>query len=148
MLQRAIERGCLPYIFGEKTEGEAMRSAGLNHIRPLPIGLVPGDHDPFWAGGFPISVVAHIGRGSCNVHMKGRAIAAYRAATEAALKRRFGAGMAEDGRAGYEAVVPGQVTGCRDGVRYTYYREPKLSGFTVETYRVADCARDPLRGAG
>jgi hypothetical protein len=147
-LEYVLERGCLPYMLGHMTEQQAMRGVGLNHIQPIVPLLVPGGNAPFWARGNALQVTARVGRDICHVHIKGRNFAAYGEATKAALRRTFGAEAASDGGSGYRAWVPGQITGCRQGVRYTYYQEPKSNGFSVENYRVADCAHDPLRMPG
>ena len=147
-LEYVLEGGCLPYVLGQLTEADAMHGVGLNHIRPIVPGLVPGDNAPYWAGGFAGALRVNVGRGVCNVVVRGRDFAAYRAATEAALHRTLGADVTAGGRSNYRAWVPGQITGCDQGIRYSYYQLPKGNGFSVELSRVSDCARDPMRATG
>ena len=82
----------------------------------------------------------------CN--MRGRDVAAYRAATEIALRRRFGPAVNAGAPSGYAPILPGQITGCQARLRYTYYPHPTGAMFSVEFYRVADCAHDPMRTTG
>lgn len=147
-LEYVLDRGCLPYVLGRMTEQDAMRGVGLNRIQPIVPGLVPGDGAPYWTGGYAGAPRVNLGGGVCNVGVRGRNLAAYRMATEAALHRTLGTETAADGRAGYRTWVPGQITGCGEAVRYTYYPQPNGKGFSVELTRVSDCARDPQRSAG
>jgi len=145
-LEYVLGRGCLPYVLGHLSEDEAMRGVGLTRIRPIIPGLMPGDNAPFWSGGVALRV--NVGGGVCNTALHGRNVDAYRAATEAALHRGLGADPATDGRTAYKAILPGQVTGCHQAIRYTFYPEPKWHGFSVELYRVPDCAHDLMRARG
>jgi hypothetical protein len=129
-------------------EPEAMHGAGLHHIQPIVPGLMPGDNAPFWTGGYTGALRVNVGRGVCNISLRGGNFAAYRDATESVVGRTLGVDAAVDGRSGYKAWLSGQVTGCGRGVRYTYYPQPSGHGFSVELSRVSDCAHDPLRVAG
>ena len=145
-LQYLVSRGCLPYALGQKTEEQAMRGIGLNHIRPL-LGLEPGDTAPFWTGFYPGGPRINVGRGVCNTIVHGSNVIAYRTAAEIALRQGFGGGPSDDGRTEYTAWLPDQISGCRQGVRYTYYQPPGRSWFQVDLSRVADCLHDPMRGS-
>jgi hypothetical protein len=140
-LRYVLDRGCFAYMLGEKSEADAMHALRLTHHGPGLNLTPPGP--PFWLGSYPglSNVVA--GRDSCSVNMRGRDADAYRTATELVLKRRFGDAQPLSDPA-YPAVLPGQRTGCRRSVRYTYY--PDRVGFSVDLNRV-DCAADPMHGA-
>jgi hypothetical protein len=142
-LEYLVRDGCLPYALGLKSEDEAMRSVRLNRFKPL-LGLEPGDTAPFWQGSYSGRPRVNVGRGVCNTIIHGADVDAYRTATEIALRRGFG-GSADDGRADYKVRVPGQITGCRNGVHYTFYPTDGRGRFEVDLSRVADCIHDPLK---
>jgi len=143
-LEYLVERGCMPYALGQKTVDEAMRGVGLKGFQS-PFGLMPGDTAPHWRGHYAGNPLVNINRGVCNTIIHGPNVDAYRTATETALRRGLGGTAADDGRSAYKAWVPGQITGCREGVRYTFYENS--SGFEVDLTRIADCAHDRLREA-
>ena len=145
-LEAVVARGCVPFLLGAKTEAEAMRSVALNHIHPLPIGLMPGDSAPYWTRGLAQRLRVNVGGQVCNVVLHGRDVAAYRAAAQRAIDLALAVGGPDDGRSQYRQWVPGQVTGCRGDVRYSYYEDEPRGVFSVELTRVA-CAHDPMRGA-
>ncbi|WP_297696820.1 hypothetical protein [Phenylobacterium sp.] len=145
-LEYVLDRGCLAYLLGEKTEREAMRGLRLNYIRPM-FSMDPGGSDPYWAGAYPGLANVRVSPGLCDINIHGRDVAAYRAAAERVFQRRLGADPGQDARSGYKAWVTGQATGCRHGLRYTYYPSPGRPFFSVDISR-ADCATDPLRAAG
>jgi hypothetical protein len=146
-LETVVARGCLQYLLGQKAEKDAMLGVGLNHIHPLPIGLEPGDNAPFWTSGLPGELRVNVGGEVCNVVLRGRDVAAYRAAAQRAVDLALGPGAANDAPSHYRQWVPGQITGCRRGIRYSYYEDKRRGRFSVELTRVA-CDRDPLRQAG
>jgi hypothetical protein len=137
-----VERGCLPYLLGETGRDKRLR---LQYHPPSPIPDLVEPPRSFWTIGFPVGPRAVLSRGFCSISGSGHDFDTYRAATELALFRKFGASIDDDGRIGYQAVLPGQVTGCRGFVRYTYYPQPHWGGFQLELYRVANCASDPLK---
>jgi hypothetical protein len=145
-LESLLAQGCAPYLLGRKSEDDAMRSVSLNHIHPLPIGLMPGDNAPYWTSGLPGKLRVNVGAGVCNIALHGRDVAAYRAAAQRGVDLALGPGGADDGQSEYRQWMPGQVTGCRRDVRYTYYEDERRGVFSVELTRVA-CAHDPMRGA-
>jgi hypothetical protein len=145
-LESLVAQGCAPYLLGWKTEGEAMRSVALNHIHPLPLGLMPGDNAPYWTSGLPGTLRVNVGGGVCNIVLHGRDAPAYRMAAQRAVDRALGPGAPDDGRSEYRQWVPGQVTGCRRDIRYSYYEDERRGRFWVELTHVA-CAHDPMRGA-
>jgi hypothetical protein len=140
-LRYVLDRGCFAYMLGEKSEGEAMRALQLTHHGPGFSLTPPGP--PFWLGSYPGLSNVVVGKDSCSVNMRGRSADTYRTATELVLRRRFGDAPPVSDPA-YAAILPGQRTGCRRDVRYTYY--PDRVGFSVDLNRV-NCASDPLRGA-
>ena len=146
-LESIVARGCLPYLLGRKSETDALRGVGLNHIHPLPFGLEPGDDAPFWSSGLPGELRVNVGGPVCNVVMRGRDVAAFRAAAQRAVDLTLAPGSADGAPSSYRQWVPGQITGCRQGIRYTYYEDDRRGRFSVELTRVA-CDRDPLRLAG
>lgn len=142
-LQYVLDQACFRYMLGEASEVEAMRGLRLNHFGPGLSFMPPGP--PHWLGSYPGLANLVVGRDSCSVHIHGRDVAAYRAATQRVLRRRFGPGVERDGGSGYKALVPGQITGCREGLRYSYYPEPRSSSrFSVDLNRIADCKTDPF----
>jgi hypothetical protein len=143
-LQYVLDQGCFPYMLGEKSETAAMHGLRLNHFGPGPSLTPPGP--PHWLGSYPGLSTVVVGRDSCSVVIHGSNIAAYRTATQIVLRRRFGPAVVEqDAQSGYAQVLPGQITGCRGGLRYTYYQDRGRPWFSVDMNRVADCATDPLR---
>jgi hypothetical protein len=142
-LQYVLDRGCFPYLLGEMSETAAMRGLRLTHHGPGLSLTPPGP--PMWLGSYPGLSNVVVGPRSCSVHIHGSHIEVYRAATQTVLRRRFGAAVEDDAHAGYAAALPGQVTACRGGLRYTYYQERGRPWFSVDVNRVADCANDPLR---
>jgi len=141
-LEYVLDRGCFPYILGEKTENEAMRGIGLNQQAPrFQVFLPPGS--PTWNGLYPGLSNVVVGRASCSVNMKRSNTAEYRAVTKAVLRRRFGPAVEQDALSGYKAVLPGQVTGCHHGVRYTFYENPRGTIFSVDLNRV-DCTNESI----
>jgi hypothetical protein len=97
--------------------------------------------------GFPAELRVNTGKGVCNTVLHGRDVAAYRAAAQRAIDLTLAPGASDDGRAEYRQWVPGQITGCRQDIRYTYYEDDRRGYFSVELTRVA-CENDPLRAAG
>lgn len=143
-LETVVARGCLPYLLGQKSEKDALRGVALNHIHPLPISLDPGGNAPFWMSGFPAELRVNTGKGVCNTVLHGRDAAAYRAAAQRAVDLTLTPDGSDDGRSQYRQWVPGQITGCRQDTRYTYYEDERRGYFSVELTRVA-CDRDPMR---
>ena len=141
-LEYVLDRGCFAYLLDGKSETAAMRGLRLNHMGPGLSLTPPGP--PSWRGGYAGLSNVVVGRDSCSVNMRGRDSPDYRAATQTVLRRRFGPEISEDGRSGYRAWLPGQVTACRRGLRYTYYENARGTIFSVDINRV-DCGRDPLR---
>jgi hypothetical protein len=145
-LEDVVARGCLPYLLGQKAEQDAMRAVRLNHIYPLPIGLDPGETAPYWTSGFAQKLLVRTGKGVCNTVLRGRDVAAYRDAAQRAVDLTLTPGGSDDGRSQYRQWVPGQITGCRGDIRYSYYEDERRGYFSVELATVA-CAHDPLRQA-
>lgn len=142
-LEYVVSRACAPYVLGQKSEQEAMRGVQLTRIKPL-FGLMPGDTVPFWQGAYPGRPRVNVGGQVCNTIVRGASDDAFRTAAEAAVRRGLGAGsIQEDGRAEYETLVPGQITGCREGVRYTFYRG--WGGFDVDLTGGVSCAHDLMK---
>ena len=142
-LQYVLDQGCFPYMLGEKSETAAMRGLRLNHFGPGLSLTPPGP--PHWLGSYPGLSGVVVGRDSCSVVIHGSNIAAYRTATQMALRRRFGPAVEQDAESGYAPVLPGQITVCRGGLRYTYYQNPGHPLFSVDLSRIADCGTDPMR---
>ena len=140
-LRYVLDQGCFAYMLGERPEGDAMRALRLTHHGPGLSLTPPGP--PYWLGSYPGLSNVVVGRDSCSVNMRGRDTVAYRMATELVLKRRLGDAQPLTDPA-YPVALPRQLTGCRHGVRYTFY--PDRVGFSVDLNRV-DCATDRLRGA-
>jgi hypothetical protein len=145
-LESLVAQGCAPYLLGRKSEVEAMRGVALNHIHPLPLGLMPGDDAPYWTSGLPGTLRVNVGAGICNIVLHGRDAAAYRAAAQRAVDLALGPGGPDERQSEYRQWLPGQVTGCRRDVRYSYYEDERRGRFSVELTRVA-CEHDPMRGA-
>ena len=145
-LESLVAQGCVPYLLGRKTEVDAMRGVALNHIHPPPLGLMPGDAAPYWTSGLPGKLRVNVGAGVCNIVLHGRDVRAYRAAAQRGIDLALAPGAADDGQSEYRQWVPGQVTGCRRDIRYTYYEDERRGRFSIELTRVA-CEHDPLRRA-
>jgi hypothetical protein len=127
-LQYVLDRGCFPFVLGEKSESSAMKSIGLTKVTSY---TLVGSNDSMWIGRFPGVSSVHATSGSCHIHVMGRNTQAYRAVTIDVLRRRVGADPEADGNlARYTAWFPGQVTSCRKGVRYSYYAVSPGGGFS------------------
>lgn len=136
-LEYILDRGCLPYVLGAKTEKEAMRGVGLTHHGPS-LTFVDPPGPPTWLGLYAGLSNVVVGRDICSIHMKGAGnFAAYRTAAQAVLRRRLGAAVDQDANSGYRQVLPGQITGCHEGVSYTYYATRRI--FSVDLRPAATC---------
>lgn len=139
-LRYLLDQACFAVLLDGKAVTDAMDGVRLRKITQYSF---VGSPAVLWVGGYPGLSAVHAGPGLCVIAMHGPNLPAYRRATAEVLRARLGADAAEDARSGYKVVLPGQVTGCRRSIRYTYY-EPKPSGFEVTLTRVPDCASDPL----
>jgi hypothetical protein len=138
-LEYILDRGCLPYVLGAKTENEAMRGVGLTHHGP-PWTFVDPPGPPRWLGVYAGLSNVVVGRDICRIHMKGAGnFAAYRAATQSVLRRRLGAAVDQDANSGSRQVLPGQITGCHEGFSYTYYATRRI--FSVDLRPAATCTK-------
>jgi hypothetical protein len=143
-LEYILDEGCLPYILGQKTERAAMEGLRLTHHNPPSFGLsLPPP--PMWRGSYPGLSNVVVGRTICSLNIRGGNIASYRVAAQRALHHRLGPSVGHEADQGYRSVLPGQITGCQNGVRYSYYQQGDRPFFSVELNRVADCAKDPMR---
>ena len=149
-LQQVVERGCLPYLLGEKSEAAAMRSAGLHHVVPPPIPVLSEVLElpkplPRWEANVPFGPGALASRNYCSTNNPAGAFDANREAVEEALLHKLGPATEDDSRSAYKAVLPGQITGCRGGIHYTFYPRPRGGRFELDLYRVPECSQDRTR---
>lgn len=133
-LKYVLDRGCFAYMLGEKSESEAMRGVGLNHQNPLP-GFFQPPPGPSWRGLYAGLSNVVVGPVTCSVNMNGRNFTAYRAAVQSVLRSRFGQVVEQDAQAGFKQYLPGQVSGCHDGISYTFYENRGRTIFSVDLRR-------------
>jgi len=139
-LRYLLDQGCVAILLDQRPVEEAMHRVRLT--KHTVYSLV-GSPSVIWGGFYPGLAAVHADPRLCSITMHGPHQAAYRQATADVLSARLGADSGEDAQSGYKAVFPGQITACRQWVRYTYY-EAKPSWFQVVLTRVPDCAADPL----
>lgn len=139
-LEAVLDRGCFAYMLDGKSEPEAMHGLGLVHHGPA-LSLFDPPGPPTWTGFRAGLSDVVVGASSCSVNMKARDAAAYRAAVQVVLRRRFGSALDEDRPSAYRQILPGQVTGCQSGVLYTYYATRRI--FSVDLTR-SDCPVHPI----
>jgi hypothetical protein len=144
-LQYMLGGGCIPYLLNEKSETAAMQGLRLHlFVYPPLISFPDATPGPVWKGSYPGLGLVAAGRGSCLIVMHGSDVAAFRTAAQMVFRSRFGPAVDRYAQSGYAPVAPGQITGCHDGLRYTYNQE--RGAFRVELNRIADCATDPMLG--
>ena len=139
-LRYLLDQGCVSILLDRRPVEEAMHRVRLT--KHTVYSLV-GSPSVIWGGFYPGLAAVHADPGLCSMTMHGPNQAAYRQATSEVLRARLGADAREDAQSGYKAYFQGQITGCRQSIRYTYY-EAKPSWFQVVLTRVPDCASDPL----
>jgi hypothetical protein len=126
-LAYVLDRGCLPYLLGEKTEDQAMRPLRLSHVYPLELPFDPSPPSgPHWVGPYPGGPFVGVYGPDCTIIATGGDVADYRTVIQRVLDRRLGPASRSD-FANF-AGLPGRLTGCRMGLHYAYFQERRWFG--------------------
>jgi hypothetical protein len=145
-LANAVEKGCMPYALGEKSEAAAMAEARLKRKRPiLPSWPSPGMTQPQYSGQLPGNPVVTIYGPGCTVQARGDP-AVFEAALDDIYRRRFGASYAAvtPPAQSFDGQFPGMKRFCTAQLVFESYPDPKGQpgdrGFHVRISPAPACA--------